>query len=183
MRISERILRHRSKWKYNGKIRPDFAIKPKDGQESVWDYPRPPKLENDERQVQVIFNNIIIADTVRATRVLETASPPVFYIPPEDIKKKYLLEGSGSSICEWKGEARYWTIKFREIVIENVGWSYPVPFEDYENIAEYISFYTSRLECFVNGERAEPQHGGFYGGWVTHEIVGPFKGLPGTEWW
>ena len=175
--------RERAKWEYRGRKRPDFAIDPGPGQESVWDYPRPPRLDKDTRSVRVIHEGAAIAETSNAIRVLETASPPVFYIPPADVHKELFVAGRGSSLCEWKGPATYWSLQARDGVLENVAWSYEDPFEGFEEIRGYFSVYPARLECFVGGLRVEPQPGGFYGGWVTAEIVGPFKGDPGTGHW
>ncbi len=115
--------------------------------------------------------------------MLETASPPTFYIPHSDIDTGYVLRTDGSSHCEWKGAATYWTLRVRDREIAEAGWSYEHPYPDFETIAGYLSFYPSKLECYVGDHRVEPQPGGFYGGWVTPEIVGPFKGEPGTGGW
>lgn len=173
----------REKWEYTGKFRPDFAVRPARGQESVWDYPRPPKIDSDDRHVVVKHKDYIIAETSKAERVLETASPPVFYIPPEDINMDILKESPGSSFCEWKGEASYWSFKDANIEIKNIGWSYPNPFREFKSIKDYIAFYPSRVDCFVEGEKVKSQPGQFYGGWITSELVGPFKGEIGTETW
>lgn len=165
-----------SQWEYHGQKRPKFAIKPKKGQESVWDYPRPPKIEKDSREILVIFYNKIIARTTNAFRVLETASPPTFYIPATDVNIKYLKKTVGESKCEWKGEAIYWNVIVDDKKAERAAWSYPQPFPDFSKIKSYFSFYPSKVHCYVNGESVKPQPGGFYGGWITKEIVGPVKG-------
>lgn len=177
------IRQAREKWQFRGDSRPDFADAPGPGQESVWDYPRPPRVERDERQVEVAWGGVTLAESRRALRVLETASPPVFYLPPEDVSGHNLEPSPRSSICEWKGAARYWSIRVGDKLIRDVAWSYTEPLPGYEAIAGYFSFYPGRVECRVGGVRVAPQPGGFYGGWVTPEIVGPFKGEPGTEWW
>jgi uncharacterized protein (DUF427 family) len=169
-------------WTYRGQKRPDFAIEPGPGRESVWDYPRPPKIEQDNREVVVRSGRHELARTVRPLRVLETASPPTFYIPPEDANLDLLVAAQGSSVCEWKGRAVYWALASGESR-SAVGWSYPDPTPAFRAIRDHLSFYPGRVECFVGGERVRPQPGAFYGGWVTSEIVGPFKGEPGTEWW
>lgn len=179
----EQIKSARSKWQYTGKFRPDFAESPTENQESVWDYPRPPKIDPDERHILVKHDDLIIAETYSSIRILETASPPVFYISPSDANFDYLKEAQGSSICEWKGTAKYWSLYLKDRVIKNIGWSYPSPFKEFEIIKDYISFYPARLDCYVDGEKVMPQPGGFYGGWVTSEIIGPFKGKPGSGWW
>ncbi len=171
-------------WKYTGRERPPFADTTDEGQESVWDYPRPPALEHDDRLVEVRLEEleVEIASSRRTIRVLETASPPVFYIPTAGINMGLLTPARGSSLCEWKGEARYWAlIEYPEL--GPVGWSYPKPTPEYEEIRGYLSFYPGRVECYVRGERVRPQPGGFYGGWLTDDIAGPVKGEPGTEGW
>ena len=169
-------------WKYRGQTRPDFAETPGPGQESVWDYPRPPTLSPDTRLIKVICTGQRIASSSKCFRVLETASPPTFYIPPSDVDWQYLVAGSGQSVCEWKGIASYWVLKSNPKQ-GAVGWSYPQPTPAFKELKDFISFYPGKLECFVAGEPARPQPGRFYGGWVTGEIVGPFKGEPGTEHW
>lgn len=159
-------------------------IRPAPGQESVWDYPRPPRVEDTHKHVRIIFNGVVIADTRRAKRVLETSHPPVYYIPPEDIRMEYLSAGSGGSYCEWKGAARYYTLEVNGKRAENVGWSYPRPTRDFTAIRDYIAFYAGPMDaCLVDEERARPQPGNFYGGWVTDDVVGPFKGEPGSSGW
>jgi len=170
-------------WKYIGKERPPFAETPEEGQESVWDYPRPPMLSPDIRHVVVKLGNIIIADTTRAIRVLETASPPTFYIPPEDVDQEKLRRADGSSFCEWKGKAAYWDVITADSNVLAAGWSYSGPAERFSQIDGYYSFYPARVSCFVDGVPVKAQPGGFYGGWVTPDIAGPFKGEPGTGGW
>ena len=173
----------RSAWSYVGQKRPPFAVAPKCGQESVWDYPRPPRLENDSREVTVRVGDTVIARTRRAVRVLETASPPTFYLPFKDVRLEILEPGPASSRCEWKGEARYWTVVFTDQRFERVAWSYEDPFPGFGPIRGYLSFYPARFECYVGSVRVKAQPGHFYGGWVTPEVVGPFKGEPGSERW
>ncbi len=159
-------------------------ITPEAGQESVWDYPRPPRIEPVGKHIQVRFNDVVIADTRRAIRVLETSHPPVYYIPPEDIRMEYLSPAEGSSFCEWKGTAGYLTVAVGDRRAERAAWRYPHPSADFESIANYVAFYPAPMDaCYVDGERAEPQLGGFYGGWITSDIVGPFKGVPGSRGW
>ena len=159
-------------------------IKPGPGQESVWDYPRPPRLEDSSKQIQILFNDVVIADTRRAKRVLETSHPPVYYIPPEDIKMDYLTPSTRSSWCEWKGQASYFSLSVGDKQAENAAWYYPRPEPGFESLKGYVAFYPSLMEaCFVDGERVQAQAGDFYGGWITSHIVGPFKGASGTSWW
>jgi|CXWJ01.1.fsa_nt_gi uncharacterized protein (DUF427 family) len=158
--------------------------RPGPGQESVWDYPRPPRLEDTDKQIQIIFNGVVIADTRRAKRVLETSHPPVYYLPPEDIHMGYLSVAAGSSFCEWKGAARYYNLAVNGRRVERVGWSYPNPTTPFAAIKDYIAFYAGPMDaCLVDGERVRPQPGDFYGGWITDAIVGPYKGEPGTRNW
>ena len=170
-------------WRYTGQKRPPFALTPRPGQESVWDYPRPPKLLSDSRRVVVRHGDLLIADSRETYRVLETAGPPTFYIPPRDAHVELLQPFSGTSICEWKGAARYWIMAAATAGREAIGWSYPKAQAPYGAIDNYFSFYPGRVECFVDGELVRPQPGYFYGGWITDEIIGPWKGEPGTEGW
>jgi uncharacterized protein (DUF427 family) len=170
-------------WKYCGDERPPFAESPASGQESVWDYPRPPALRPDPRDIVVRSGATIIAESSASYRVLETASPPTFYIPPEDIRMEWLIEGDGMSYCEWKGAARYWSLTLPEGDLDNIAWSYSSPNPPFAAIAGYLSFYPGRIECYVGGERVRAQPGGFYGGWLTDDIAGPVKGPPGTSHW
>ena len=167
---------------YRGQKRPDFAVVPKPGQESVWDYPRPPELVRDRRPVKVCYQKQIIAESSSAYRLLETASPPSFYIPPQDVNWELLSSASGTSVCEWKGVAQYWKLDDNPQA-GIVGWSYTAPKTAYAKIRDYVSFYPSVLTCFVARMIVKPQRGQFYGGWITGEIVGPFKGAPGTGHW
>ena len=169
-------------WKYRGQKRPDFAVIPESGQESVWDYPRPPELAPATRLIEVCYEDQVIASSHSTYRVLETASPPTFYIPPGNVNWDALSSTPGSSICEWKGVAQYWILSsFPAMGV--VGWSYPDPGPSFSQIRDYVSFYPAVVRCFVAGERVRAQPGKFYGGWITGEIVGPFKGEPGTEHW
>lgn len=159
-------------------------IEPKDGQESVWDYPRPPRLERTDKHLKIIFNGETIAETNNAYRVLETSHPPVYYFPPEDVKSEFLIKEGNQSFCEWKGHAGYYSVRVGEKTAHEAGWFYPEPTGGFAEIRGYIAFYPSKMDaCFVDGERVEAQEGDFYGGWITKEIVGPFKGGGGTRGW
>ena len=159
-------------------------ISPSPGQESVWDYPRPPLLEKTSKHIQIVFQATHIVDTTQAYRVLETSHPPVYYIPPGDVKMKYLIPSTGWSLCEWKGRANYYSIEVSGYRIENAAWYYPKPTAPFKAIKDYIAFYPQMMDaCYVDGERVVPQPGNFYGGWITSDIVGPFKGEPGTLSW
>jgi uncharacterized protein (DUF427 family) len=170
----------RSKWTNTGARRPEFAIEPSPGQESVWDYPRPPAIVAEGRLVEVLSGDDLVASTRSAVRVLETSLAPSFYVRPNDVVPDRLVMAPGGSLCEWKGAAEYVALAG---AVEPVGWRYPTPFPEFADIAGWVSFYPARVTCLVAGEMVRPQPGGFYGGWITDEIVGPFKGEPGTEAW
>jgi uncharacterized protein (DUF427 family) len=159
-------------------------VKPGPGQESVWDYPRPPRVESVDAHIQVIFNGVVIADTRQAYRVLETSHPPVYYLPPVNIQMDALAPAAGRSFCEWKGMAFYYDILVKGKRARKAAWYYPGPTTGFEAIKDHVAFYASKMDtCFVDGERVRPQPGGFYGGWITDNITGPFKGEPGTMGW
>ncbi len=179
--LRQLISQARTKWANTGAERPPFAESPRPDQESVWDYPRPPVVVGDLRTVVVGDPADPVASTTSALRVLETASPPTFYIPAADIDFEKVAVVAGSSLCEWKGSARYWALT--DDTTATVGWDYPDPFPEFEILRGHLAFYPGRVHCVVDGEVVRPQAGGFYGGWVTNEIVGPHKGEPGTQGW
>ncbi|MGJ3254598.1 MAG: DUF427 domain-containing protein [Elainellaceae cyanobacterium] len=159
-------------------------IEPGPGQESVWDYPRPPRLEDSSRHIRVIFNGVTIADTHRAKRVLETSHPPVYYIPLDDINQDYLVSTPRSTYCEWKGQAAYYTVTVGDRQEQNAAWTYPDPTPAFASLKNHVAFYPSRMDaCYVDDEQVQSQAGDFYGGWITSDIVGPFKGGMGTWGW
>lgn len=159
-------------------------VAPGPGQESVWDYPRPPRLEPVTKRLRVVFKGVTIADTVRGHRVLETSHPPVYYFPPEDVRMDHLSVAGGASFCEWKGRAGYFTIDVNGKQAERSAWCYPEPTPAFTDIRAHIAVYCSMMDaCFLGNEQARPQPGSFYGGWITDDIVGPFKGEPGTAGW
>jgi len=159
-------------------------IKPLPGQESVWDYPRPPKVEASPKRIQIWFNEIMIVDSQQTQRVLETSHPPAYYIPPADIAMQYLSTISRQSYCEWKGMARYYCIQVGNKRVEQAAWYYPEPNAYFAVLKDYVAFYPSRMDaCLVDGEKVTAQPGDFYGGWITADIVGPFKGASGTWGW
>lgn len=169
-------------WQYRGQKRPPFAEEPAPGQESVWDYPRPPALVASDSLVEVRAGDALLARTDRALRVLETASPPTYYLPPDCVEWSLLVKTADLSFCEWKGQATYWALQDqpdRGIV----AWSYDAPHERFADLDGFLSCYPGRVACYVDGERVTPQPGGFYGGWVTSRIAGPVKGDPGTGHW
>ena len=154
------------------------------GQESVWDYPRPPSAEVTGRRVVVEFGGHTVADSTRAVRVCETSHPPVFYVPREDVLPGALVRAAGGSWCEWKGQATYWDLVVDGRRARQAAWSYESPTPGYEHLRGAVAFYPGRVEhAFVDGERVRAQPGEFYGGWITDEVVGPFKGEPGTWGW
>jgi uncharacterized protein (DUF427 family) len=165
---SEAYQREREKWRNFPRVRPAQIVAPGPGQESVWDYPRPPRVEPVTARVRVEFEGLTIADTVRALRVCETSSPPCYYVPQVDILMERLAPSERTSFCEWKGLASYWSVRV----------------EGFEPIRDYIGFYPRRMDgCWVGADRVTPQPGVYYGGWVTPNLVGPFKGVPGSESW
>jgi len=159
-------------------------IQPGPGQESVWDYPRPPALEPSKKHIEVFFNDILIADSTQVKRVIETSGPPVYYIPQADIEMKYLTQSEHNTFCEWKGIASYYDVTVHDKRAPNAAWYYPEPTPGFEALKDYVAFYAQLMDtCYVDGELVKPQYGTFYGGWITSDIVGPFKGEPGTEGW
>ncbi|NJL95057.1 MAG: DUF427 domain-containing protein [Anaerolineae bacterium] len=159
-------------------------IEPGPGQESVWDYPRPPRLEATPRRLRVVFNGQTIAETTRGYRVLETSHPPTYYLPPEDVLPGVLAQTERRTVCEFKGAARYWTVSVGEKSAPNAAWSYPNPNAAYAPMRDYLSFYASLMDaCYVDDEQVQAQAGDFYGGWITSQVVGPFKGGAGTWGW
>ena len=152
--------------------------------ESVWSYPRPPRVEPSSRRIRVELGGITIAESSRALRLLETSHPPVYYLPAEDVRLDLLQKSARQTFCEFKGVATYWSARAGERSIRDCAWSYAQPSPGYEAIRDYIAFYPSRVDaCWVDDERVTPQAGDFYGGWITSEIEGPFKGERGTEGW
>ena len=168
-------------WKHTGQKRPGFAIEPGPGQESVWDYPRPPAQVQSDDVVEIRNDDTLIARSERAIRVLETASPPTVYIPPDDVNQDHLVSMKQATFCEWKGTASYWALAADPDTA--VGWSYPDPKPAFEAIRGWFCFYPGRVRCFLGDEEVRPQSGPFYGGWVTYAIVGPYKGEPGSGGW
>lgn len=158
--------------------------------ESVWDYPRPPRLERSARLLRIVHAGQVITETSKAWRILETSHPPVYYIPQADIAMQWMWKSQRrSSFCEWKGFATYWTIDLRSLAhgnaaVTDAAWSYPDPTSTYASLKDHLAFYASRVdECTVDGERVQAQPGDFYGGWITSHVRGPFKGAPGTLGW
>jgi uncharacterized protein (DUF427 family) len=154
------------------------------GEESVWDYPRPPRVEQVKERIRVVVNGHEIANSTGALRVLETAGAPVYYLPPEDVSFTHLASATRTTLCEWKGQANYFDFDDGVRPVHSVAWTYRDPLPGYESIRDHLAFYASKVdEAWVGDELATPQPGRFYGGWVTRRIKGPIKGAPGTEGW
>ncbi|MFU8794156.1 MAG: DUF427 domain-containing protein [Dethiobacteria bacterium] len=153
-------------------------------EESVWDYPRPPRVEAFSGLIEVHHGGLVLAKSHRTYRALETSHPPVFYIPPADIEMEMLVKTAKTSMCEFKGMAIYYDLVLPEMQVESVAWSYENPRRGFEEIKDHLAFYPSKVDaCYVDGEKVKPQEGDFYGGWITKNIKGPFKGGPGTWGW
>jgi uncharacterized protein (DUF427 family) len=154
------------------------------GQESAWDYPRPPRLEPVTARLVVVLGGSTVADTTRALRVLETSHPPNYYFPPDDVAVDALAPSTGGSFCEWKGRAHYFTVQGGDRVEADAAWAYATPSAAFAPLRDHVAFYANRMDaCFVDGERVVPQPGAFYGGWITSAVAGPFKGGPGSRGW
>ncbi|MBG6238332.1 uncharacterized protein (DUF427 family) [Mycetocola sp. CAN_C7] len=154
------------------------------GQESVWDYPRPPRVESSPDRITIRLGGEVIAQSSRAVRVLETSHPPVYYVPIDEVAPGVLEPVGGSTWCEFKGEARYFNLAAGRSVVDRGAWHYPSPRGGFENLAGMVAVYPGLMDsCQVGDETVQPQDGDFYGGWVTSRIVGPFKGAPGTMGW
>ncbi|MEM6329046.1 MAG: DUF427 domain-containing protein [Planctomycetota bacterium] len=164
-------------------MRPEPVV-PGPGQESVWDYPRPPRLEPVEAVVRVEFGGQTVIETTGAYRVLETSHPPNYYLPPADFQAGLLTPSQGGSWCEWKGRAVYFDVRCGGEVAQQAAWGYPQPTPSFAAIAGYVALYAGLMDaCYVGEHRVTPQPGSFYGGWITPDVVGPFKGGPGSMGW
>jgi uncharacterized protein (DUF427 family) len=160
------------------------VVRPGPGQESVWDYPRPPRVEPSPRRARVEFAGQVIAESDGALRVLETAGPPCWYLPPADVRMERLEPVEKVTVCEWKGLATHFDVVVGDRRARQAAWSYRRPNPGYEAVAGFVAFYPGRVDaCFVDGQRVRPQPGAYYGGWITDDVVGPFKGEPGTSHW
>lgn len=154
------------------------------GQQSVWSFPRPAIAEQSAAHVRIEHGGLIIADTNASIRTLETSHPPNYYIPPDAIAPGVLRRAGGSSFCEWKGSAQYWDVVIGDLVLPRVSWSYPDPSPSFAMLRDHVAFYAGPFDCCsVNGETVVPQPGAFYGGWITSDLAGPFKGVPGSMGW
>ena len=162
-------------------LRPDPA---RPGQESVWDYPRPAVARPTRGHIEIELGGVRIVDTRRAVRTLETSHPPSYYVPPADIAEGVLIPADGSSFCEWKGVARYFDVVAGGERRARAAWSYPDPTPGFTILRDHVAFYAAAMgACRVDGEPVTPQPGGFYGGWITSAVAGPFKGIPGSRFW
>lgn len=154
------------------------------GQESVWDYPRPAICEPTDRHIRIVHKGVTLADSTAALRTLETSHPPTYYIPPADVAMDHLAPHPRRSLCEWKGQARYWNVLVGDETLDAAAWSYPDPTAPFAPIRDYLAFYPEPFDqCLVDGEAITPQPGGFYGGWISRFEAGPFKGTPGSRFW
>ena len=154
------------------------------GQQSVWSFPRPAIAERSGAHVKIEHRGLVIADTHASVRTLETSHPPSYYFPIDAIAPGTLRRARGSSFCEWKGAAQYWDVVIGDLVLPRVGWSYPDPSPAFATLRDHVAFYAGPFDrCSVDGETVVPQPGSFYGGWITGDLVGPFKGIPGSMGW
>lgn len=159
-------------------------IEPGPGQESVWDYPRPPRVERTEARVRVVHLGVVVADTTAAWRVLETSQPPAFYLPPDDVDLSLLRPSGTRTFCEWKGVASYADLEMGDVRVPDACWWYPDPNPAVASIRGHLAFYAQKVDaCWVDDEQVQANEGSFYGGWITSRVVGPFKGAPGTLGW
>ncbi len=154
------------------------------GQESVWEYPRPPALRACTKRVQVIFGGELVCDTTASWQVLETSHPPTYYLPRSSFPRGALRPAAGNSFCEWKGAASYADLVAGGRVAPRAAWYYPSPSPGFDVLADHVAVYAALTDgCYVDGELVVPQPGGFYGGWITTDLAGPFKGVPGSTGW
>jgi uncharacterized protein (DUF427 family) len=157
---------------------------PGPGQESVWEYPRPPAVERSPALVVVEFAGVVVAESDRSWRVLETSHPPVHYLPRADVRTDLLGGHPARTWCEFKGAASYADVVVGDRRSPRACWWYAEPAAGYEPLTDAIAFYPRRVDLItVDGEPVRSVDGDFYGGWITSRVVGPFKGGPGTEWW
>lgn len=160
-------------------------IEPGPGQESVWDYPRPPRVEPTDERIRVVHRGRVVADTTHAHRVLETSQPPAYYFPPDDVDVDLLVPSTTRTWCEWKGAAAYLDLAVPgSPVVVDAAWRYPDPVDAFAAIAGHLAFYAQRVDaCYVGDEQVTANEGSFYGGWITSRVVGPFKGGAGSWGW
>ena len=177
--VTDDVRRNREKWRYTGRLRPEFAVTPSAGQRSVWDFPRPPRIEPVAQQIRVEAEGNEIASTRRGRQVLETSGAPTYYFPPEDVRVARIRLSGRRFHCEWKGISDAFDVG--EVV--DAGWQLTEVYSEFAEMLGWYAFYPQRVACFVGAERAGAQPGGYYGGWVTRDLAGPIKGGPGTSDW
>ena len=164
------------------------AVEPVEaGEETVWRYPRPPRVESIDRVFEIMLGDRIVACSERALRVIETSSPEVIYVPNSDLRAATLVDTGEWALCEWKGVGTFFDLQVDDLVVSKAGWHYPKPFDDlaqgYERLVGHVALFPAKFVCCLDGIRATPQDGGYYGGWITPALRGPFKGAEGTEDW
>ncbi len=165
-------------------MRPTKPDVPGPGQESVWDYPRPPRVETSTETIEVRLGGLVVARTQVSLRVLETSHPPAYYLPVDAFEPGVLRPVAGSTFCEWKGVATYYDLVTRAATASRAAWTYPEPTAGFEAIRDHVSIMPGLVDaCLVDSEVVRAQEGGFYGGWITDRVVGPFKGAPGSRGW
>jgi uncharacterized protein (DUF427 family) len=180
--VSRDVAAARARCRWRGDVRPDFAHAEAEGEESVWDYPRPPAATPEWRLVQVYADNRLVADTQQAMRLLETGNPPYLYVPPDDVEWEWLVDSGADCDSIWLGRGTWYDLVIDGERIERVAWSYQRVYPEYVDLQGWVAFHPARLTCRLDGETVYPQPGDG-GGWVTRGIIGPFKGAPGTEDW
>ena len=180
MATADRIRAARAQWTFRGQHRPAFAHEPGADQVSVWDFPRPPALREVNGSIEVRRGDVVVARSERGLMVCETAHPPTYYFPRVDVDQRLLQPAPGASFCEWKGAASYFDV-LGGPPLARAAWTYEETFSEFQALQGFVAFMPTDLECFVDGERARPQPGGFYGGWITARYAGPFKGEPGIS--
>ncbi len=183
LELTSAVERDRAKWHYRGTTRPAFAEATAAGQESVWDFPRPPRREPVVSPLLVTHGGSTLASTHRGARIVETAGAPTYYFPPEDVAVVMLVDLPGQSLCEWKGLATSVALRATPGASRPVGWRYDATFSEFVSIQGWYAFYPGALACFIGAEQASAQPGGYYGGWVTDNLKGPIKGERGSDAW
>jgi uncharacterized protein (DUF427 family) len=184
VRNRDEIEREQEYWRGVRRVRPAHIEQPGPGQESVWDYTRPPRVERATRAARVEFAGVVVAESSAALRVLETSSPPVYYFASDDVRLDALVASDVTTLCEWKGVARYASLRVDSRLSQNAAWSYPDPGAPHAALRDHWAFHARRVDaCWVGDDRVAPQPGTYYGGWITPDIVGPFKGIPGSDNW
>jgi uncharacterized protein (DUF427 family) len=184
LELTAAVARARDRWRYRGNERPSFAEPCGVGEESVWDFPRPPRIEPVPQPLRVLLHGPeqqTLAASERCVRVVETAGAPTYYFPPDDVAAALLIDLPGRTLCEWKGLATSFVL--RDGGNDPVGWRYTVTFAEFVAIRGWYAFYPGALTCYIDDEQVQPQPGGYYGGWVSANLKGPIKGAPGSEHW